>query len=132
MSIHSLMNGTCEILRLDPDIGVDEYNAPAEQVYLPHLSVIRCRFAPRLSNIRGLGGFVGENWRSQAFEDIIAQVALILLPAGTDVIELDRITDIRNNKGELLESGPMDLLLVRTTFTGRSRHHVSLVAKRIR
>lgn len=132
MSIHALMNATCEILRLDPDVGVDEYNVAATQSYLPHLSVVRCRFAPRLSNIRGLGGFVGENWRSQGFEDIIVQVALILLPAGTDVNEHDRITDIRNSKGVMLETGPMDLLLVRTTFTGRSRHHVSLVAKRIR
>ncbi len=130
MSLASLSNSTCTIQRNVDAAVVGDYNTPVPANYQDKDVEIRCRYAPKLSNVRGLGGFVGERWASNT-GDIIHDVVLVLLPPGTDINEDDRITNIRDEQGSLIEDGPLDLLLVRKTFRGRSEHHTSVVAKKI-
>ncbi len=131
MSLAALSNATCTIERIKNLDVVDDYNTPVDPVYETLDIEVRCRFAPRLSNVRGLGGFVGERWNSSVSSEAVHEIALLVLPRGTDIDEHDRIIDIRNEAGVVIESGPLDILLVRRTYRGRSEHHVSTVAKRL-
>ncbi len=131
MSIAALSNSTCTIERIANPENISDYGSPEAPVFEELDTEVVCRYAPRLSNVRGIGGFVGERWASLAGDDIIHNIAVILLPPGTDFGERDRITNVRGQDGVLLDEGPLDPLLVRRTYRGRAEHHVSIIAKRL-
>lgn len=131
MSVVGLMRHTCTIQRRasNPD---DDYGYPSSE-YADSETGVKCRFSPRISNLRGIGGLIGEGdqvgWR-----ELIKNVALLLFPPGTVISEADRVTNVRDHLGNVIETGPLNPLIARATYgkpAGVRGHHVSVIVERI-
>jgi hypothetical protein len=127
-----MMRHTCTIQRR-ADAPADDYGYPSSN-YIDSKTGVKCRFSSRISNLRGIGGLIGEGdqvgWR-----ELIKNVALILFPPGTVIDEGDRVTNVRDHLGNVVEAGPFNPLIARTAYgkqAGVTGHHVSVIVERIR
>ncbi len=128
MGLTGLMPHKCTIRRGPSD--VDDYGHPIAGSKVDITVDVRCRFSNRLSNLRGMGGLIGEgdriNWRQQT-----KRVALLILPLNTDLLETDQVINIKDVNGVIISSGPWGPLLVRTTYGAVSAHHMSAVIEHL-
>lgn len=96
--------------------GTDEYGDPVEQDWQDHLTEVNCRAWSNTAREP-----IDER-SVVTFEDRRVSVALVV-----DVTEADRVTEIRDRKGNVIFEGPMGI-------EGITRHtdHKELALERIR
>lgn len=127
MSVRNLMHNTCTIQRRSETR--DSYNHPVfswtDDGYETH-----CRFMARVSNLRGLGGLVGEGDQT-GWREVVKRIAMIILPPGTVLSEHDRIVNIKSVDGTIIDEGPFGPLLVRPVNRLRGPSHVTAVVEKV-
>ncbi len=129
MSFVGMLIHQCTIERRT-NLGYDDYGAPLPNVNWADISTVKCRYSPKLSNIRGLGGIIGEGDRS-SFRDVVKQISIILLPNNTSINEQDRIRNIKKADGTVIVEGPLNVILVREPVSGASAHHVAAIVQEV-
>ncbi|KKN48915.1 hypothetical protein LCGC14_0648130 [marine sediment metagenome] len=128
MSIQNLMTHFCDIER-DAQTIRGDYNVSKPASWQSHKKDVPCRLIPQVSNVRGIGGAVGEE-SSISLRDAVKRVVRLIFPRNTDITEADRIVNVRFRNGATLEPGPINVVLIRPADT-RSRHHMNVIAERI-
>jgi hypothetical protein len=127
VSLAAMMHNTCTIERRSTDY--DEYGHPHHEHVVSTEQVV-CRWMEKLSNLRGLGGLIGEGDQT-GWRELIKHVSLIVLPVGTSLSEHDRIVNIKDVNGNVIDEGPFGPLLVRTVYKRRAASHVSAVLEKV-
>ncbi len=123
-----MMIHTCTVER-DAQTIRGEYNTQMKSSWQIHAKDVPCRFIPQLSNVRGMGGTVGEA-STVGLKESVKRVVRVILPKDLDITEEDRIVDVKFTNGVVLESGPINILLVRPADK-RSKHHLNVVGERV-
>lgn len=131
MSYGAMLAHKCTIQRPDNQDATDGYNHPLQVGWNVINENIRCRYTPKLSNIRGLGGIVGEGDRVN-FREHVKQISILLLPDGVDVTEQDRVIDIRSENDSVFAAGPFNIVFVRRPVSSSRSHHTSVILEEIR
>ncbi len=129
MAFAGMLIHECTIERRT-DGATDDYGQPFSNLDWNDLSTPKCRYSPKVSNIRGLGGIIGEGNRV-AFRDAVKQISIILFPNTTDIGEQDRIKNIKTRDGTVIVPGPLNVILVRTPVAGAMSHHVTAVVEEV-
>ena len=128
MSLSGLLVHTCTIER-DAQTIKGKYNTQMAPSFQPLAENIPCRLIPQVSNVRGMGGAVGEA-SNVGLKESVKRVVRVILPADTEITEADRIVDIRTGAGKILESGPINILLVRPAEK-QTQHHINIIGERM-
>lgn len=123
-----MMIHTCTVER-DAQTIKGEYNTQMKPAWQSLAKDVPCRLIPQVSNVRGMGGSVGEA-SDVGLKESVKRVVRVILPKDTDVTEEDRIVDVRLRNGDLLESGPINILIVRPADK-RVKHHVNIIGERV-
>ena len=76
---------------------VDGYNNPSEPVWAPHLTNLACYYWEPTATARYIGEQTGPR-------NADLYVPKLLLPAGTDVTEEDRINGITDRRGQTISA----------------------------
>lgn len=98
----TLLDQLCDIER-DTATGTDPHGHPLPPVWGPHIDNLACRFWP-----------VREQERRGPNVDAVILDAEIEVPYGTDITEDDRIAEVRELSGEVID-GPFDIKAIRHT-----------------
>ncbi|KKN55913.1 hypothetical protein LCGC14_0577560 [marine sediment metagenome] len=128
MSINGMMIHTCTIER-DAQTIRGSYNTNMKSSWQPHAEDVPCRLVPQVSNVRGMGGTVGEA-SNVGLKESVKRVVRVILPRGLDITEQDRIVDVKFTNGVVLEPGPINILLIRPAEK-RSSHHLNVIGERV-
>ncbi len=128
MSITAMMVHRCTVERNAQTV-TSGYNVKKASAWQVHIKDLKCRLIPQISNVRGMGGVVGEG-SPISQREFVKRVHQFSLPKGTDITEQDRIVNVLDAGGKIINSGPFDILLVRPA-TGMSTSHIRLIAERI-
>lgn len=130
MSLGTMMVHQCTIERNKQTIKSD-YNVNDKPQWLADESPVKCRFMPQISNVRGMGGIVGEGSPIGA-RDFVKRVSQFLLPRSVTVSEADRITNVLNRQGDPIVDGkgPFNILLVRPV-TGMAASHTRVIVEKV-
>ena len=128
MSIASTMIHLCDIQRNAQTIKGD-YNIDKPSSWQIYKKDVPCRYIPQVSNVRGIGGIVGEE-SNIALRDMVKNVMRFILPKDVDITAADRIVNVRYRNGNTIEAGPINVILVRHADK-RVRHHINIIAERI-
>lgn len=122
MPIANSLNQTCVIERDANAVAngpTDAYHSPTRN-YQPHLQDVRCRLVEKAQRV----------FDGATAESPVMTTYLLLLPAGTDArANVDRVTNVRDRAGQLIEAGPFRVTaLVRRR--GQALHHLSAALER--
>lgn len=121
-----MMLHRCTIER-DKQTIKSDYNVNNKPQWVTDETSIKCRLIPQVSNVRGMGGIVGEGSPIN-LRDFVKRVQQFLLPKGTDITEADRIVNVVDRAGRMVNAGPFNILLVRSA-TSSAAHHVRVIAE---
>ena len=129
MGVASIMTQKCDIERNAQTIKGD-YNTNKPVAWQPHITDVACRLIPQTSNVRGIGGIVGEE-SSIGLREPNKHVVRIILPAGTDITEQDRVMNVRRRNGKVIEAGPIGIILLRPADRPTGDSHMNVIGERI-
>ncbi len=127
MSVMSMMHHICTIQENAQEAKGD-YNVPQSPAWKTKYTT-PCRLVPQVSNVRGMGGLVGEG-SAPTRRDTVKHVARFLFPDTIEIDETDRIINVETAEGEKVDSGPFNIIMIRPVEK-RSMHHIGVIAERI-
>ncbi len=128
MSFAGLLPHVCDVQR-NVSAQADNYGHSIPD-WQDQITNVKCRYMPRTSNLRGIGGLIGEG-SSLQYRDLVKNVGLILVPPDVLLTEADRIANIRDLGGIVIEAGPLNIILQREAHNGVTRHHRTLVTEKL-
>ncbi len=129
MAVGQIMTQMCDIQRNAQTIKGD-YNVDMPVAWQPHLTDVPCRLIPQTSNVRGIGGIVGEE-SSTSHREPTKHVVRIIFPYGTDITEQDRVMNVRRRGGQVVERGPIGVILLRPADRPTGPSHMNIIGERI-
>ncbi len=129
MGVAQIMTQKCDIERNAQTIKGD-YNVDKPVAWQPHMTDVPCRLIPQTSNVRGIGGIVGEE-SSTALREPTKHVVRIILPAGTDITEQDRVMNVRRRNGSVINPGPIGVILLRPADSPMANSHMNIIGERV-
>lgn len=129
MGVSSIMTQKCDIQRNAQTIKGD-YNVDMPVSWQPHLTDVPCRLIPQTSNVRGIGGIVGEE-SSIGLREPSKHVVRIIFPDGTDITEQDRVMNVRRRNGRVIEPGPIGVILLRPADRPVGPSHMNIIGERV-
>lgn len=129
MGVTAIMSQKCDIERSAQTVKGD-YNTLKSEAWQPHLSDVPCRLIPQTSNVRGIGGIVGEE-SNIALREPTKRVVRIILPAKTDITERDRVMNVRRRNGSVIMAGPINVLLLRPADRPTGVSHQNIIGEKI-
>lgn len=124
-----MMTQKCDIQRNAQTVKGD-YNVLMPNAWQPHLTDVPCRLIPQTSNVRGIGGIVGEE-SDISQREASKNVVRLIFPADTDITEQDRIVNVRRRNGKVVMKGPINVLLLRPADRPTGPSHQNVIAEKI-
>lgn len=119
---------TCTVER-DAQTVKGAYNVKKAPSWQVHADTVSCRFTPQISNVRGMGGVVGEGSPFN-LRDFVKRVVTFMFPATLSITEQDRIIDVKDRTGAVVDPGPFNVILSKPSFRNSRPHHTSVIAER--
>ncbi len=129
MGVASVMTQKCDIERSAQTFKGD-YNVEMPPAWQPHLTDVPCRLIPQTSNVRGIGGIVGEE-SDISQREASKNVIRVMFPNSTDIKERDRILNVRRRDGQIVMAGPINVLLLRPADRPTGPSHQNIIGERI-
>ncbi len=129
MGVVSVMTQKCDIERNAQTVK-SGYNTPMSGAWQPHLTDVPCRLIPQTSNVRGIGGIVGEE-SDISQREASKNVVRLIFPFDTDITEQDRIVNVRRRNGRVVMEGPINVLLLRPADRPTGPSHQNIIGEKI-
>ncbi len=129
MAVGQIMTQVCDIQRNAQTVK-SSYNVKMSVAWQPHLTNVPCRLIPQTSNVRGIGGIVGEE-SNIGMREPTKHVVRIIFPNGTDITEQDRVMNVRRRGGQVIEPGPIGVILLRPADRPAGPSHMNIIGERV-